>query len=92
MKTELGLGEEKGNVIMIRLKRPLGSYIIELKVKVKVIEAEIRRSGAMGAMEQNRKLILELVDVCYKLGRAYQQKGDAKGSEYYFARAQNIRK
>lgn len=71
---------------MIRLHRSLGSYIIELKVKVKAIEAQIKLSCA------NRKLILELVDVCYELRRAYRQKRDAKRTEYYFARAQNIRK
>ena len=60
-------------------------------MKVKTITAKIEEFFPVQTPEQTRTLILELVDVCYELACLYQQMGDAKSSDYFFYRAQNIR-
>ena len=75
---------------MITLIPSPGSYIIELKEKISSIEAEIRKNA--GKAGQNRKLKTKLADLYDKLGRAYQQKGDADSAKWCFARAKDQRK
>ena len=77
---------------MIPLNQSLSGYIIELKVKIKAIKGEMKSALAMGAMEQYRKLNLELADTWDELGRAYQQKGDEKSAKHAFATASTERK
>ena len=84
---------------MIPLNQSLGSYITELKVKIKAIKDEKKRRLAdekkrrlaMGTLEQVRKLTLEEADRWEDLGRAYQQQGNTEASKDCFGKASNLR-